>query len=118
MQLQTAEEEMRRLSNQVRFIRAVRARQLDMTRKAAAIEAQLDLDGYDRLLSAKAVKKVRPPWNIAAGVYAATFHPARHRHTLCILCASLGRRVFVAARGPRTPHVCMDIKQRATSGRV
>ena len=61
MRLQTAEEEMRRLSNQVRFIRAVRARQLDMTRKAAAIEAQLDADGYDRLLSAKAAKKVRPP---------------------------------------------------------
>lgn len=50
---------MRRLSNQVRFIRAVRARQLDLTRKAAAIEAQLDADGCDRLLSAKAAKKVR-----------------------------------------------------------
>lgn len=58
MCLQTAEEEMRRLSNQVRFIRAVRAGQLDLTRRAAAIEAQLDTDGYDRMLSAKAAKKV------------------------------------------------------------
>ena len=50
---------MRRLSNQVRFIRAVRARQLDLTRKAAVIEAQLDAEGYDRLLPPKAARKVR-----------------------------------------------------------
>ena len=53
---QTAEEEMQRMNNQVRFIRAVRAGRLDLTRKSAAIEAQLDAEGYDRLLTKKAAK--------------------------------------------------------------
>ncbi len=55
---------MLRMNNQVRFIRAVRARQLDLTRKAAVIEAQLDADGYDRLLPSKA-RKVRIILNLA-----------------------------------------------------
>lgn len=57
--VQTAEEEMRRMSNQVRFIRAVRAGELDLTRKAAVIVASLDADGYDRLPSPKAAKVKR-----------------------------------------------------------
>lgn len=61
---QAAEGEMLRMNNQVRFIRAVRARQLDLTRKAAVIEAQLDADGYDRLLPPKA-RKVRVILNLA-----------------------------------------------------
>lgn len=47
---------MRRMSNQVRFIRAVRGGALDLTRKGAAIVAQLDSDGYDRMLPPKSAR--------------------------------------------------------------
>lgn len=44
------------MSNQVRFIRAVRSGALDLTRRGAVIVAQLDADGYDRIMPPKAAK--------------------------------------------------------------
>ena len=65
--MQTAEEEMRRMSNQVRFIRAVRSGELDMTRKAAVIIAALDADGYDRMVPPKAAKVGAWPSGLLGG---------------------------------------------------